>query len=193
MKNSLFLFLFFILSSKTLAFSRYHQGLTFLKNGDKASAMTQFNGVPHGTIYFVKAINELSKLYFKENNWGKFFGHTFYYRNYLLSNKTQSNFNENILSLEALALAKHCRYKEANSLIFNSLTLAKKIGRTGAKLLKVKDQIKLLQEFDLLDKVSKKKKISNLQKLKFRWQLKEKILLKLKSPKDLHLDIKSQC
>ena len=142
---------------------------------------------------------DLQKQRYRNSKWDEFFGTAVYYRRNLISSK--ADFDPGMIALEAMALAKHCYWVEADSLIKLALRSAKrnevKSKRTQA-LEVAENYIQLLQRFKKVTPVYKK---LNSQSILFSEELAWKMSdsdfrftsSKAINPNRIRVSVKSRC
>lgn len=85
----------------------------------------ELEAIGPGDPDFVDALVELQKLNFRRGDWQKFFGYALYYRKNVLGAAIGPNFRGRLISLELLALAKHCLFDEARAIGESALSFAR--------------------------------------------------------------------
>ena len=173
--------------------TRYEEGLKSFRRGKLKLARVNFESINRGEADFVPALIELQKINYKENKWDRFFGLALYYRNLLLSAPAvaKSHFRQTPLSLEILALIRHCRFKESQQIKKWSLKMAQSINTDSSQLKKTADFFKLK---NLVGDRKQRKSVKSLVKESINlWPLEKQELNRVDNPKNLRVRVKSQC
>jgi len=93
---------------------------TFLALSSNAGtqAIESLEAVAVNDPAYVDALAELQKIHYAHGEWQKFFANAIFYRQRLLDNETaiKRNLRARPVSLEILALARHCLWSEATAL-----------------------------------------------------------------------------
>lgn len=93
------------------------------------SAYHELEAIESHDARFVDALVELQKKHYQTQDWQRFFGYAAFYRKQLSSsaNVAGSSFRARLLSLEVMALAKHCLWNEAREIGTSALALGKSL------------------------------------------------------------------
>jgi hypothetical protein len=111
--------------------SLYQQALLELDQAKIDSAYAHLEQLTASDAEFVDALVEEQKIHYLRGEWQKFFGYARFYRENLLfknSVPVAPAFRARLFSLEILALAKHCRWKEALAVGELGQAIAQSIG-----------------------------------------------------------------
>jgi hypothetical protein len=78
---------------------------------------------------FIPALIEAQKKHYKHQEWDRFFANAIFYRYQKLNTLDQlkNNFKGRLIAMEVMALAKHCQWEEANTVLLPAMEIAKKI------------------------------------------------------------------
>jgi hypothetical protein len=146
---------------------------------------------------YLDALTELQKIRFKQGDWQAFFGGAFYYRKKFLSAEAglHSNFRSRILSLEALALAEHCRWEQARTLAQASLDMARALKNSGeAELKDTLDYVELSHAFPkALASRSEPGTPSVLFSSTLFWKIQNQSIASIRHPEILRVKVDNQC
>ena len=172
--------------------SLFTQGLDLFYKGQLNSARREFEKLNYQDKYFIEGLTEIQKINYAKGDWERFFGLALYYRNIFLSSDkiSISHFREELLTLEILALIRHCRFNESRKIIEWSLKLAKKI---KIKTPKIKKTAYFLQLRNFIKEKKKKQRSRSWTKKLYLWPLSFNQLRLLDNPKNLRVRVKSQC
>ncbi len=75
---------------------------------------------------FVEALVELQKIHYRAQDWQKFFAYAMFYRKKIIAQT--GSLNSRLISLELMALSKHCRQPEAQLIGTGALAFAREHG-----------------------------------------------------------------
>lgn len=139
---------------------------------------------------FLFALLEIQKINYIEKDWDRFFGLASYYRKKLLYSPEMAtkNFKQEMLTLEILALIRHCRYPEASQVIEWSLALAENIKKSSSKIKKTIYFLKLKTQTG-----DEKVKRTDWEKQINLWPVDPKNINRLDNPKYLRMKVDSKC
>ena len=172
--------------------SVFLRGVDLFQKGELTAARDQFETLNYGEPDFVSGLMEIQKINYIHKDWDRFFGLAVYYRRVLLSNDklSVSYFRQDLLTLEILALFRHCRFQDSGKIIKWSLALAKRIKKNSSKIKQTKDFLSLSKLFDTQSQHKTKVKWKNQI---YWWPLDISQLKQLGNPKNLRIRMDSQC
>ncbi len=172
--------------------ARFSKGVGLFQKGQLTSARNQLETLNYGDAYFVSGLLEIQKINYINNDWDRFFGLAVYYRNVLLSDDKRSSyhFRQEFLTLEALALLRHCRFQDSKKVMNFSLTLAKRIKKDSSKIKKVNYFLSLDK---LLGIQNQDKNVNWQDQIYYWWPLDVSYLKQIDNPKNLRVKVNSQC
>lgn len=176
--------------AKTPAVSFFQKGVKFFQKNQLKKALNLFEQINHQDKNFILALLEIQKIHYINKDWDQFFGRAFYYRNMLLSSKAlaQKNFHQDLLTLEILALLRHCQFFPANQLHIYSLELAKKLKKPSSNIKKTKYFLTLQKRVgDPLKKPSDWKQDTHL------WPVTSQQLKWVDNPKNIKMRVQNVC
>jgi hypothetical protein len=105
--------------------TRFVAALKDLQSGKIKDAQEKLLQIKVSDPIYLDALTELQKIRFKKGEWQTFFGNALYYRKKFLSDKDVPStfFRARLLSLESVALAKHCQWDMSRALAKASIDL----------------------------------------------------------------------
>lgn len=196
---------FGIQTANAQALSPYAEALSALKENKTSLAYEILESIPETDSNFIPALAELQKLHYKQQDWSKFFAYSIFYRQKFLQEKHKwnTNFNAQLLTLEALALGKHCRWEEAYSIVNYGLSVANQIQSPGSLPTPSKDtkDLKLvliflppLKTYPRTQTPTQEGEIphSIFRSLKY-WPMDTRMLSSIAHPKYLRFRLESKC
>jgi hypothetical protein len=165
--------------------------------GDHKNTIEYLSNISKDNPDFLQALTNLHKYHYKNNQWAKFFGHLMFYRILYLNpyDIKQEFLIPELIILEALALNKHCRWKQALSTLLDLKEKCKQLG--------VKFPVEAVEAETFIIaslrtngfKTSKSETlpaVSPMTKDGY-WRIKKQQLQKLDNPKHLRMNVRSQC
>lgn len=172
--------------------SVFMKGLDLFRKGKLNEARDQFKMLNRGDKYFVRGLLEIQKINYIKNDWDYFFGLAVYYRNALLSSYEMSvkNFQQEILTLEILALIRQCQFYESKKIIEWSMELAEKIKKDYSK---IKKAIYFFNLEKLIGDQKRNKDKVDWRKRIYLWPLSPSQLKWLDNPKNLRMKVNNRC
>ena len=195
MKFILVLYIGSTFGNLSYAESLYHQATAELDNGNYLNAYNLLETIPATDSNFEKAVAILQRHFYRSEQWQKFFAYAKFYRQRLLSHTQNIHFDANLISLESIALAKHCYWQEASSIINWSLEHAKIEPRAVKLLNEAKAIIDLQKDFSLKELEAKEdqKTISPVFTETQTWKLESAQLANISHPRLLRVKLRSRC
>jgi len=198
--RQLFLTLFMLIGLQTQVAAKadaYKVAQAALAKGDLVLVEKSLRKLNKGHPQFKFVLAGLIKIYFKKNEFGKFFGNMYFYKsNYLTKyNLSKETFMPDLLALEALALNKLCRWKDALKIILKTKKLAKKLE------MEIPTEVSQTEIFIVSSlrvngfsrELSKTlKKLAPMTKDGY-WKLNNTQLGKLDNPKNLRMNVRTKC
>ena len=171
----------------------FSQGIRALHDSKLIKARENLESLSVKDEKFLMSLTELQKINYREGKWDKFFGQSFYYRNSILKTPSPRRFSQRLIVLEVLALARHCRFKEAAQVARWGVALGNSLGKRPVADLQ--RSIELFAFNSSIPDRNKKKPI--LSKGGFHqdlaWSLSAKQMASLTNPKELRVKVKSHC
>lgn len=146
----------------------------------------------------VKELFNEQKRYYKDENWGRLFFNAQFYRKNYLSNTSQikNNFSMNLLTIEALALGKHCQWQVMDELLSEIQRLEKINSGKSSKSKELRKELALFKEYTLAkpNKKSDQNKSSNWKlPKKLRWRLPINAMASIDRPENAIIKVKNRC
>jgi hypothetical protein len=133
------------------------KGVEALRSGNKKLAKSIFLSIPENSPEFFRSFVELQKMRYNSENWEKVFIYGIYYRqNFLQTEDFAHNFNNTLISIEVLTLAKHCQWDAASEIIDEVQTALQIKKMDTSKIERLSEKIDLLQGFQGIGKAKKK-------------------------------------
>ena len=168
------------------------KGVDLFQAGKLNEARGQFEMLNRGDKYFILGLLEIQKINYIKNDWDRFFGLAVYYRNVLLSSHEMfiRNFQQELLTLEVLALIRHCRFYESGQLIKWGMELAEKIKKDYSK---IKKTIYFFNLKTLIGDQEQNQNKGDWRERIYLWPLYPNQLRWLDNPKHLRVKVDSQC
>ena len=173
--------------------SAFAKGQVLFHAGKTAPARARFEQLNYGDNHFIPALLEIQKINYINQDWDRFFGLAVYYRTVLLSAypRVVKNFHQDLLTMEILALLRHCRFEDSRKIINWSLRLARDIQKDSSR---IKEAVRFFNLKTLVgDRTADKKDSSGWKNQLYFWPLSHSQLFMLDNPKNLKVRVKSQC
>ena len=169
------------------------KGLKAFHQANHVEARRQFEGLRIDHNLFVLGLTENQKLNYQEGRWDQFFGQSFYYRNVTLKKARLKDFNQRLLVLEVLALARHCRFKEAAQVARWGVTLGNRLQNRPVN--ELEKSIELFAFNSSISERNTKKPIPKKGHFyqDLAWSMSPKQLASLSNPRDLRVKVRSHC
>jgi hypothetical protein len=146
---------------------------------------------------FTLATVELQKIHYRTEDWQKFFAYALFYRKGVLTSREQAvqHFQARMISLEALALSKHCQWKEASDLIHSVIQSDIPMSDTDkSELQETLAYLKLQKGFAEIARARESSsKPSPFFNSSSYWNLSHEQMMRLPHPKHLRVVVKSRC
>ncbi len=148
---------------------------------------------------FLEALTELQKIRFQRGDWEAFFGNALYYRKAFLSNhdQLQAGFRARLLSLESVALAKHCQWDQARALAKASIDLGYSLPAPNAhelsELRETLYYIELSHKFPLLPVKPPGEEPSAFFSSSFYWKVRDQSIARIRNPDLLRVKVADRC
>lgn len=111
-----FRILFLILLVSSSVWASFTEGVHLFQSGKLGLAKKNLDQVDVSSRNWVVAAEELQKIHYQTQNWSTFFGYAIFYRNSLTDDKRTVRFSQRLLTLEVLALARHCHFETAQEI-----------------------------------------------------------------------------
>lgn len=162
--------------------SIYNEAVSLYKNGKTEVAIEHLKKISPGTNTFKLGLETLLKIYYKKNDFSKFFATSVFYRS---KYKEKSEVNEKVLGLEIFALAKNCQYEAAEKLIVD---LKNNTQLNSEDVRKIEKSYRLMKSFSIGSNESADIRIN-----KYTWKIDEKKLDRLKTPHNLRMKVRNLC
>lgn len=177
----------------------FESALVQLESNEIDSAYSLLQNLPESDPHFALALTELQKIHFKRAEWSKFFAYAQYYRKKTLplTRSSGSRIQVRMLTLEALALAKHCRWDEATALLEQSKSISARVpgSLTPADLAELDHalvNLKLMQGFPEGQRTRSKSDVSPVLFTGVQYW-RTQASTSLPHPRYLRADVKSRC
>lgn len=173
------------------------EALELLQKNKDQEAAEILETIPMESTEFIDALTELEKIYYRRENWQRFFSYATFYRKHFLSdeNRTRTFFNSNLLALEVLALSRHCLWDAAQKIALSSLNSAKKLDIPSTESLKKAIDFLGLQH--TFPEAHPGKEDRHRPKAIFSkeliWELQPGQILQVAHPKFLRIRVESRC
>ena len=194
--KSVFLILLLAAGSAQGAVSRFEDALVLLDRGAAREAYATLEGIPESDAEFADALVELQKLHYRRQDWNKFFAYAQFYRIKAVSGEAARRpLRARMISLEAMALAKHCRWSTAEEVLAWGIGQKDRMGREEHdELVKAREYLRLHNQFPKSALASEDQtKLPGAFSTEQAWKLQGKMLASISHPKSLSVKLKSEC
>lgn len=174
--------------------SRFEEALALLDRAATREAYSMLESVAPEDADFADALVELQKLHYRRQDWGKFFAYAQFYRVKLVSG-TRLPVRARMISLEAMALAKHCRWATAESVLNWGLAQKDRMSREEhGELVAAREYMRLHNQFPKAALANEDQvKLPGAFSTEQAWKLEGKQLLAIAHPRSLSVKLKSEC
>lgn len=194
----IFLILILIAARAEGGVSRLEEGLQLIERGSMHDAYVKLESIPAGDADFADAMVELQKMHYRNQDWGKFFAYAQYYRAQFQSSDDSGRmpFRARMISLEVMALAKHCIWGTAGEILNWGILQKNRMNEEEySELQATREFIRLHNKFPRSDLATEDsgKIPSGVFSSDQAWKLKSKALLDISHPKRLTVRLKSEC
>lgn len=171
------------------------KGVNFIYKENYDKAIYFLEKINVSSPYFFVAYKELIKILYKIQDWPKFFAYIRFYRNKILKNEKYKVkfFDQDIISLEMLGLARNCMWEEVKALFKQTKLFIKNYKikeynniRQTAILLNLKHQ----SDFSLITKSSK---LDMFTSEKVFWPVKKSSFSNISHPRNMRIFLAKNC
>lgn len=179
-------------TAATAANAAFDSALDLLRQGNTSQAYGILESIPESDSSFADALVELQKIHYRKQEWSKFFAYAQFFRHRLLQGELPMR--ARMISLESLALAKHCHWGTSQSVIQWAMQEAGSTKADRAELEETRDYLRLHSSFphSAMAREDKKQIGAFFSKTKA-WKIQAKRLNNIPHPKHLRLRLASKC
>lgn len=173
----------------------FQAALIAIDSGDRHGAYKLLENIPSSDPDFASAVGEIQKLHYRHQDWRKFFAYAQFYRLKYLSEEARP-VSGRLIALEAMALAKHCRWSNADGILAWAQSQRRRMTQDDWS------EVEAAGHFvDLQRKVpgaataahEDQKKVAAAFTREQAWKIEAKALAAIGHPKVLSVNVKSEC
>jgi hypothetical protein len=179
--------------------TRFVAAMQSLHAGKIDEAEAQLLKIRVSDPLFLEALTELQKIRFQKGDWEAFFGNALYYRKAFLTkpDELQTGFRARLLSLESVALAKHCQWDQARALAKASIDLGYSLTAPNAselsELRETLYYIELSHKFPLLPVKPPGEEPRSYFSSSVYWKVRDQSIARIRNPDLLRVKVTDQC
>jgi hypothetical protein len=169
--------------------------LLAIEKGSIREAYEKLESIPSGHKDFSDALVELQKIHYRRQDWGKFFAYAQFYRVKTAMTDSTAPLKARMISLEAMALAKHCLWEKADEILNWGIAQKDRLDDANSKeLLAAREYLRLHNQFPKSALAREDtRKLPSVFSTEQAWTLQAKALRTFSHPKALTVRLKSEC
>lgn len=183
--------------SAPCAESSYVQGLKLQEEGQEPAAYQLWDSMSPEDPEYPDALTELQKIHYRRQEWQKFFGYARFYREKVLRSDEglKTKLRARLISLEAMALAKHCQWGPSRDLIDIALKLPQISSLSDrSELDEVRSYLELHHAYPHSNEAAgQPDKPRTLFTARVFWSLTSEQVARLSHPKNLRVVVENRC
>jgi hypothetical protein len=163
---------------------------------EKENVQDLLDDTPVGDHQFVPLLLQHQRYLYKVESWDRFFANAIFYRLQILSKEPSDpkQYNQILIALEMMALAKHCLYEQANKIGASTLFLFKKKNVPSEKIEEASELVDLHSSFPSQAKPKAYSKTPrNSFSSEFYWPFERQHLKWMSHPSIFRVIVKPQC